>query len=252
MPTREQLIARGWKLMKSGGPYIGPRGGKWADAQHTIPWEEPSLPTAPTAPKEGKKSSMQHAIDLAKQLGIPVERSGPKSVALGGKAAFDRDLGKWNGKRGADGRRVASASKALAWLKKHESTKAAGADFAAQMTERRRTGLVLRGNTYPHREAIKAAGGVWDRIEKVWLMPDKESMSKMVAKMNAPSAVHENDSAGRTVASDNQVSYAMSLIHRLGSSWHDYSDTPAPTRSELATWTSKEIGELISGLKSEF
>lgn len=27
-------------LRKSGGPYIGPRGGKWADAEHTIPWKE--------------------------------------------------------------------------------------------------------------------------------------------------------------------------------------------------------------------
>lgn len=27
-------------LSKSGGPFIGPRGGKWADAEHTISWEE--------------------------------------------------------------------------------------------------------------------------------------------------------------------------------------------------------------------
>jgi hypothetical protein len=26
-------------LVKGGGPYIGPRGGKWADAKHTIPWK---------------------------------------------------------------------------------------------------------------------------------------------------------------------------------------------------------------------
>ncbi len=30
------------ELLKSGGPYIGPRGGKWADPQHTIPWREES------------------------------------------------------------------------------------------------------------------------------------------------------------------------------------------------------------------
>lgn len=28
-------------LRKAGGPYIGPRGGRWADPQHTIPWKEP-------------------------------------------------------------------------------------------------------------------------------------------------------------------------------------------------------------------
>lgn len=38
-------------LTKAGGPYIGPRGGKWADPQHTIPWE------APTAPKPKNKRS---------------------------------------------------------------------------------------------------------------------------------------------------------------------------------------------------
>lgn len=29
-------------VRKSGGPFIGPRGGKWADPQHTIPWHESS------------------------------------------------------------------------------------------------------------------------------------------------------------------------------------------------------------------
>lgn len=32
--AREDIDA----LKKSGGPYVGPRGGKWADPQHTIPW----------------------------------------------------------------------------------------------------------------------------------------------------------------------------------------------------------------------
>ncbi|HUV63551.1 MAG TPA: hypothetical protein VMW24_06600, partial [Sedimentisphaerales bacterium] len=34
------------KMIKSGGPYIGPRGGKWADPAHTIPWEESITPHA--------------------------------------------------------------------------------------------------------------------------------------------------------------------------------------------------------------
>jgi hypothetical protein len=28
------------ELRKAGGPFIGPRGGKWADAKHTIPWKD--------------------------------------------------------------------------------------------------------------------------------------------------------------------------------------------------------------------
>jgi predicted RNA methylase/superfamily II DNA or RNA helicase len=31
--------------MYKGGPYIGPRGGKWADAAHTIPWHETDQPS---------------------------------------------------------------------------------------------------------------------------------------------------------------------------------------------------------------
>ncbi len=32
-------------LMKSGGPFIGPKGGKWADAKHTIAWKEGKPPS---------------------------------------------------------------------------------------------------------------------------------------------------------------------------------------------------------------
>jgi len=32
-----------------GGPFIGPRGGKWADPQHTIPWKEPTAKPAKAA-----------------------------------------------------------------------------------------------------------------------------------------------------------------------------------------------------------
>lgn len=34
---------------KGGGLFIGPRGGKWADAKHTIPWDEGSKKQQPTA-----------------------------------------------------------------------------------------------------------------------------------------------------------------------------------------------------------
>lgn len=45
-------LAAEWALMggleeleKAAGPYIGPRGGKWADVAHTIPWAEPKAKT---------------------------------------------------------------------------------------------------------------------------------------------------------------------------------------------------------------
>lgn len=38
-------VRAGWKdgveLAKAGGPYIGPKGGKWADPEHTVAWQEP-------------------------------------------------------------------------------------------------------------------------------------------------------------------------------------------------------------------
>ena len=39
-------------LVKSGGPFVGPRGGKWADAKHTIPWDEPGGDRGHSALKE--------------------------------------------------------------------------------------------------------------------------------------------------------------------------------------------------------
>jgi len=34
--------------------------------------------------------------------------------------------------------------------------------------------IVLEGNTYPHREAITAAGGKWDKLHRVWRVPESE------------------------------------------------------------------------------
>ncbi len=38
--TRERMVIH--EPLRKAGPFIGPRGGKWADAAHTIPWSEPS------------------------------------------------------------------------------------------------------------------------------------------------------------------------------------------------------------------
>ena len=51
-------------LAKSGGPFIGPHGGKWADAAHTIPWKEP----APAHRKDGTAETAEKDADLAKRI----------------------------------------------------------------------------------------------------------------------------------------------------------------------------------------
>ena len=47
--------------------------------------------------------------------------------------------------------------------------------FKSEMNRRRAEHLIVQGNTYPHKEIIKAAGGVWDSWEKQWLVPDLET-----------------------------------------------------------------------------
>ncbi|MBT8428311.1 MAG: hypothetical protein KJN79_00215, partial [Gammaproteobacteria bacterium] len=52
----------------TGGPFIGPRGGKWADAKHTIPWRE-MKPGSHVEPQGGAKVSPRLAAHR-KQLRI--------------------------------------------------------------------------------------------------------------------------------------------------------------------------------------
>jgi len=49
----------------SGGPYIGPRGGKWADPEHTIPWKEDVLETFTPDEKE--------ILEVAQKIGEKLE-----------------------------------------------------------------------------------------------------------------------------------------------------------------------------------
>lgn len=55
IPGQLGLFAGGTAPNAHGGPYIGPRGGKWADPQHTIPWEESASQI-----KAGSTVQLQH------------------------------------------------------------------------------------------------------------------------------------------------------------------------------------------------
>ena len=35
-----ELLAKAFETFHKGGPYVGPRGGKYSDPQHKIPWKE--------------------------------------------------------------------------------------------------------------------------------------------------------------------------------------------------------------------
>lgn len=49
-------------MEKAGGPFIGPRGGKWADAKHTIPWKEGEKPGVSRKKPEGQEGKMEKAL----------------------------------------------------------------------------------------------------------------------------------------------------------------------------------------------
>jgi hypothetical protein len=52
--------------MEKAGPYVGPRGGKWADPKHTIPWKDKKESAYPTITDE--------MLDRLKEKGIPTHR----------------------------------------------------------------------------------------------------------------------------------------------------------------------------------
>lgn len=69
------------KAMSTGGPFIGPRGGKWADAAHTIPWDDPG------AKAERKKKFQDMLADKQKKIDET-----KKMLHLGGEYSIGDDL----------------------------------------------------------------------------------------------------------------------------------------------------------------
>ena len=51
-------------FIKAGGPYIGPRGGKWADPKHTIPWVSGTLAYASRTMHRGYSEQMDRVQDI--------------------------------------------------------------------------------------------------------------------------------------------------------------------------------------------
>lgn len=75
-------------------------------------------------------------------------------------------------------------------------------EFIRECNRRRDLGLSLSGNTYPIRDAIKAAGGIWDSKRESWLLPTREALQELAAMMEAapaprPVPHHRNGRARR-------------------------------------------------------
>ena len=76
-------------LIKSGGPYIGPRGGKWADPQHTIPWEEPGEKAPRKRAKHLFHTTGYHRMEQIKEHGLQ-PREGAGTFEGGGYAGHSQ------------------------------------------------------------------------------------------------------------------------------------------------------------------
>ena len=91
-------------LVKSGGPYIGPRGGKWDDPEHTIPWHEGGAPRAAAAEEEKKprkaaaadpeKRKPGKSDDQAEQPDLTAPKVGQKITVTPSRILFTRGDGR--------------------------------------------------------------------------------------------------------------------------------------------------------------
>ncbi len=91
------------QLLAKAGPFIGPRGGKWADPKHTIPWKEGA------AKPKRRRQKTAGVVSAAKQEGFA--RS--KKVAADLKANYEE----WKYNRGAVGQKT--RAEYTAHLKEH-------------------------------------------------------------------------------------------------------------------------------------
>jgi len=92
-----QNLPRRLVLAKAGGPYIGPRGGKWADPEHTIAWDPSQAGGGGGAkPVEGEaKTTKPGAKPEAKPEGKAEVKPGEKPAGKAGDTASAKPPRKW-------------------------------------------------------------------------------------------------------------------------------------------------------------
>jgi hypothetical protein len=93
MGPHDVKIVKSLELHKSAGPFIGPRGGKWADAAHTVPWHEdhkhiPHEDIKESAP-QAVHDEVKHAAHMAVAAGA--DPKSLKYVGAGGEGIVFED-----------------------------------------------------------------------------------------------------------------------------------------------------------------
>jgi hypothetical protein len=140
------------------------------------------------------------------------------------------------------------------------------------MDRRRDEGLIVSGNTFPIKDEIKRLGGVWDRYEREWLVPDKKTAEALRGLMGGKDTRTPGQAAWDTYsslpegtspvsqaskskpASPKQVSYAMRLVGQLKESDFGTFTTfglQGTTEKGLAKMSSSEISSMIDFLRDE-
>lgn len=56
-------------------------------------------------------------------------------------------------------------------------------NFKAECDRRRDSNLIVKGKTYDIKDMIKQLGGIWDSMQKQWLMPDQDSVNACLKEM---------------------------------------------------------------------
>ena len=133
-------------LHKSAGPYIGPRGGKWADPQHTVPWGEAVATTHIADTPKGYSVKLRLGGALAGSLWA--ERIGDKLVAGSGAKASDVFVG---------------------WVSIHTEHRGKGHGevmYRAAMQEAKKRGVKLRTAAAAGHTVEPAAKRIWARLHK--------------------------------------------------------------------------------------
>jgi hypothetical protein len=187
--------------------------------QRTVPpmagWEPPKADgepqKAPEIEKPAEVTARHHARASTLGLSIWEDKGTPKGTVLvtGKKADDHKDTrikpagGQWDsGKRGwvvpIKGLDAMTADKAPAMAQEStaQALPSSGPLTDVHYAAANRKGLTLApqpggksvhvmGNTYPHKDTIKAAGGVWDRDKGAWKVPT-ENVHRILKGLSAP------------------------------------------------------------------
>lgn len=127
---------------------------------------------------------------------------------------------------------------------------AAGGLWVEQIGQRK----YLRGDTYPHREAIRRLGFKWGADTKSWWMFASDftrTVEEAIRQLDRKPASVVNDPPRPGQPTAKQVAYAKSLLSKLSRrDWFDIGDgSPMPSDADLAKMTSRELSALIDELK---